>query len=186
MSPELNRSDDRGEELATAQQAAQSATGREPGQSPPADDTSRADDTAQPADGETQGIHESAHGIDETAAEAENTGLTAHHRSQVTEPPADQADGGLLADAARLHAGWQRIQAGFVDDPREAVADAADLVEHTAQAFVGALQQRQRRLRGMWNGDGRPDGTAEQITDTEQLRLMMQRYRSLFDQLCRP
>jgi hypothetical protein len=136
--------------------------------------------------GETRGIHESAHGIDETAAEAEDTGLTAQHRSQVTEPAADQTDGGLLADAARLHAGWQRIQAGFVDDPRAAVADAADLVEHTAQAFVGALQQRQRRLRGMWNGDGRPDGTAEQITDTEQLRLMMQRYRSLFGQLCRP
>src|SRR5215813_7286618 len=139
MSPELNRSEDRGVELATTEQAAQPAAVREPGHSPPADKTS------QPPD---------------------DTGLTAHHRSQVTEPAADQADGGLLADAARLHAGWQRIQAGFVDDPREAVADAADLVEHTAQAFVGALQQRQRQLRGMWNGDGRPAGTAEQITDT--------------------
>jgi hypothetical protein len=187
MSPEINRSDDRGEELVTTEQAAQSATGREPGQSPPADDTGQpANDAGQQADDETQGIPESAHGIDESAAEAEDTGRAAQHRSQLTEPAADQADGGLLADAARLHAGWQRIQAGFVDDPREAVADAADLVEHTAQAFVGALQQRQRRLRGMWNGDGRPDGTAEQITDTEQLRLMMQRYRSLFDQLCRP
>jgi hypothetical protein len=98
----------------------------------------------------------------------------------------DQADGALVADDARLRAGWQRVQAGFVDDPRQAVADAADLVEHTAQAFVGVLQQRQRRLRGIWDGDGRPDGAAEQITDTEQLRLVMQRYRSLFDQLCRP
>jgi len=182
MSPELNRSEDRGEELATTEQAAQPAAVRES-----ADKTGQpADDTGQPADDETQGIHESAHGIDETAAEAGDTGLTARHRGQVTEPAADQTDGGLLADAARLHAGWQRIQAGFVDDPREAVADAADLVEHTAQAFVGALQQRQRQLLGMWNGDGRPAGTAEQITDTEQLRLMMQRYRSLFDQLCRP
>ena len=68
----------------------------------------------------------------------------------------------------------------------EAVADAADLVEQTAQAFVGVLQQRQRRLRGIWDGDARSDGAAEQITDTEQLRLVMQRYRSLFDQLCRP
>ena len=187
MSPELNRSEDRGEELATTEQAAQPAAVREPGHSPPADKTSQPpNDTGEPADDETQGIYESAPGIDESAAEAEDTGLTAHHRSQVTEPAADQADGGLLADAARLHAGWQRIQAGFVDDPREAVADAADLVEHTAQAFVGALQQRQRQLRGMWNGDGRPAGTAEQITDTEQLRLVMQRYRSLFDQLCRP
>ena len=105
---------------------------------------------------------------------------------RASEPAADQADGALLADGARLRAGWQRVQAGFVDDPRQAVADAADLVEHTAQAFVGVLRQRQRRLRGSWDGDGRPDGAAEQITDTEQLRLVMQRYRSLFDQLCRP
>jgi hypothetical protein len=86
-------------------------------------------------------------------------------------------------DCARAGSGYR---SGSWNDPREAVADAADLVEHTAQAFVGALQQRQRRLRGIWNGDGRPDGDAEPITDTEQLRLVMQRYRSLFDQLCRP
>ena len=148
MSPELNRSDDRGEELATTEQSAEPAAGPEPGQ----------------------------------AADRERDAADA----QAIELAADQTDGALLADAARLHAGWQRVQAGFVDDPREAVADAADLVEHTAQAFVGVLQQRQRRLRGIWDGDGRPDGTAEQITDTEQLRLVMQRYRSLFDQLCRP
>src|SRR5215471_4179585 len=111
MSPELNRSDDRGEELATTEQAAQPAAVREPGHSRPADKTGEpANDTGQPADDETAGIHESAHGIDETAAEAEaeDTGLTSRHRNQVTEPAADQTDG-VLADAARLHAGWQRI-----------------------------------------------------------------------------
>jgi hypothetical protein len=147
MSPELIRSDDHGEELATTEQSAEPATGPEPGQ----------------------------------AADRERDAAA----TAAIEPAADQTDGALLADAG-LRAGWQRIQVGFVDDPREAVADAADLVEHAAQAFVGALQHRQRRLRGVWNGDGRPDGAAAPITDTEQLRLVMQRYRSLFDQLCRP
>ena len=148
MSPELSRPDDRSGELAITGQAAQPATGPEPGQA--------------------------------AARDRDGAG------GQAFEPAADQTDGALLADAARLHAGWQRVQAGFVDDPRAAVADAADLVEHTAQAFVGALQQRQRRLRGIWDGNRRSDGAAEQMTDTEQLRLVMQRYRSLFNQLCRP
>lgn len=104
-------------------------------------------------------------------------------------------DGPLLGDAAGLRASWHRIQAGFVDDPREAVADAANLVEHTAQALVGALRQRQRRLRGMWDDvswqqGGGSRGTAQPRTgdapDTEQLRLMLRRYRVLFDEICQP
>jgi hypothetical protein len=101
--------------------------------------------------------------------------------------PAASLDEPLLRDAAGLRARWQRAQAGFVDDPQEAVGDAADLIEQTAQALVGALRQRQRQLRVMWehgpeaaSGDGTPAGAA----DTEHLRLMMQRYRALFNQLC--
>jgi hypothetical protein len=95
----------------------------------------------------------------------------------------------LLGDADGFRARWQRAQAGFIDDPREAVGDAADLIEQTAQALVGALRQRQRELRVLWER-----GLAEETApadgtdgaDTEHLRLMMQRYRALFNQLCRP
>jgi hypothetical protein len=62
-------------------------------------------------------------------------------------------DAPLLADAAGLRANWRRVQGRFVDDPREAVADAASLVEHTAQALVGALRQRQQLLRATWDRD---------------------------------
>lgn len=117
--------------------------------------------------------------------------------------PADMNEP-LLGDAAALRVRWQRVQAGFVDDPREAVGDAADLIEQTAQALVGALRQRQRRLRVMWERGPADDGAAEgeaaadsgeaasggaataRGADTEHLRLMMQRYRALFNQLCRP
>jgi hypothetical protein len=104
--------------------------------------------------------------------------------------PAAAMDEALLADVAALRARWQRVQSSFVDGPQEAVGDAADLIEQTAQALVGALRQRQRQLRVMWesgaasaSADGEP---ASRGPDTEHLRLMMQRYRALFNQLCRP
>lgn len=129
-------------------------------------------------------------------------------------PPADprldessvDLDGPLLADAAGLHASWRRVQAGFVDDPRDAVADAASLVEHAAQALVGALRQRQQLLRATWDRDrstgglgapagGSPEGAGPadsgrpalgDVPDTEELRLLMHRYRDLFNHICQP
>jgi hypothetical protein len=98
----------------------------------------------------------------------------------------------LLAGADGFRARWQRAQAGFIDDPKEAVGDAADLIEQTAQALVGALRQRQRELRVLWErglaDDTAPADGADGASgaDTEHLRLMMQRYRALFNQLCRP
>jgi hypothetical protein len=95
----------------------------------------------------------------------------------------------LLVDGDGFRARWQRAQAGFIDDPREAVGDAADLIEQTAQALVGALRQRQRQLRVLWESgpaDGAPGADGQAGADTEHLRLMMQRYRALFNQLCRP
>ena len=96
----------------------------------------------------------------------------------------------LLGDAAEWRTRWQRVQGDFVDDPQAAVSNAADLVGQTAEALMGALRQRQRQLRAAWerdSADGRPaDGMTPGAPDTEQLRLMMQRYRALFNELCRP
>ena len=95
----------------------------------------------------------------------------------------------LLGDYTGLRASWQQAQAGFVDDPRAAVSDAAELVEHTAQTLIGSLQQRQRQLRTQWDNNGSAAGstaTAGELSDTEQLRHLMQDYRNLFNQLCQP
>jgi hypothetical protein len=101
-------------------------------------------------------------------------------------PAAAGPDVALLGDAAELRARWQHAQAGFIDDPQEAVGEAADLIEQTAQSLVIALRQRQRELRVEWERRGDP-GEPDAVTpDTEQLRLIMQRYRALFNQLCRP
>lgn len=115
-----------------------------------------------------------------------------------TVSPAPSLDEPLFSDATELRARWQQVQAEFVDDPREAVGDAADLIEQTTQALVDALEQRQRDLRAGWDHGG-TDGTSATTTngttvngtttngttDTERLRLMMQSYRALFNQLTR-
>lgn len=117
-------------------------------------------------------------------------------------PAAAGLDEPLLGDAEGLRARWQHVQASFVDDPHVAVGEAADLIEQTAQAMVGALRQRQRQLRVMWEGgpagdagptsdagsagDGPTSGGPEaRRQDTEHLRQMMRHYRALFNQLAR-
>jgi hypothetical protein len=92
-------------------------------------------------------------------------------------------DGPLLDDTVALRSNWERLQSGFVDDPQEAVADAAELVEQTVQVLMAALRQRQRALRELAKPGAKGAGSA---SDTEHLRRMMLRYRSLFNQLCRP
>ena len=126
-------------------------------------------------------------------------------RSAGIQPTAD-LDGPLLSDTHELRDSWQRIQVAFIDDPREAVADAAGLVDRMGQLLVGALRQRQEQLRAIWDRGGMPDGvdyadsgspagtvsadadrpTAGGGPDTEQLRLLIRRYRALFNELCRP
>jgi len=139
---------------------------------------------------------------DESVSRPVPAAAAARAGQPVTSLPADEAraavpaDEPLLANPAGIQASWQTVQAGFVDDPRAAVSDAADLIVQTAQSVIDAVQQRQRQLsvlsdRGAANGtaDG-ADPTAPgypasgNVPDTEQLRLMMQHYRSLFNQLC--
>jgi hypothetical protein len=129
-----------------------------------------------------------------TLSETDNVPVVPVSDTAVAEAPLSSAtdldpNAPLLGDPVGLRASWQQAQAGFVDDPRAAVAEAAELVEHTAQTLIGSLQQRQRALRTQWddNGSGAADtaGTSD-LSDTEQLRHLMQDYRNLFNQLCRP
>ena len=169
----------------------------EPESEPAADESA----AAEPVPADATAYHASAAPAwDPQAAD----GAAAGHKAGIE--PSAGLDGPLLSDADELRTSWPRIQAAFVDDPREAVADAAGLVEHAAQALTSALRQRQRQLRAVWDRDGMPDGVeyadsggtapraaapggdrqaADGGPDTEQLRRLIQRYRRLFDQLSR-
>jgi hypothetical protein len=129
-----------------------------------------------------------------TLSETDNVPVVPVSDPAVAEAPLSSAtdfdpNAPLLGDPVGLRASWQQAQAGFVDDPRAAVAEAAELVEHTAQTLIGSLQQRQRALRTQWddNGSGAAGAAStSELSDTEQLRHLMQDYRNLFNQLCRP
>ena len=86
--------------------------------------------------------------------------------------------GPLLAEAEELRSSWQRILAGFVDDPRGSVARAATMVEETTETLVATIQERERVLRGAWEGNGAAG-------DTEKLRIALGKYRAFFEKITR-
>ncbi|MEV6838699.1 hypothetical protein AB0N17_30010 [Streptomyces sp. NPDC051133] len=75
----------------------------------------------------------------------------------------------------------RQLVAGFVDEPREAVAEADHALEEIATRFTEAVDRRRRTLRRSWEGtEDRGPGSE---TDTEQLRLALRDYRELAGRL---
>jgi hypothetical protein len=74
-----------------------------------------------------------------------------------------------------LKAHWDKIQTGFVDEPRTAVEQADALVASTMQQLASAFAQERANLEQQWDrGDN---------VSTEDLRVAFQRYRSFFRRL---
>jgi hypothetical protein len=101
---------------------------------------------------------------------------------EATEPSRRTAGSGdarepLLSDdqSERFTTRWQEIQASFVDQPREAVANADALVADLMQRLAAGFSSERERLEGQWDrGDE---------VSTEELRVALTRYRSFFDRL---
>jgi len=78
-------------------------------------------------------------------------------------------------DAERFRSRWQKVQAGFVDEPQQAVKDADSLVAELMQRLAETFSQERTNLESQWgSGDD---------ASTEDLRVALQRYRSFFDRL---
>jgi hypothetical protein len=74
-----------------------------------------------------------------------------------------------------LKAHWDKIQTGFVDEPRSAVEEADALVASTMQQLASAFAKERANLEQQWDrGDH---------VSTEDLRVAFQRYRSFFRRL---
>jgi hypothetical protein len=75
----------------------------------------------------------------------------------------------------RFTSRWQEIQTSFVDQPRDAVAEADSLVADLMQRLAASFSQERERLEAQWDeGDD---------VSTEDLRVALTRYRSFFDRL---
>jgi hypothetical protein len=78
-------------------------------------------------------------------------------------------------EANNLRASWDHIQGAFVDEPRQAVEDANQLIAATMTRLEEIFADERRHLEQQWNQGAN--------TSTEDLRVALRRYRSFFSRL---
>ena len=78
-------------------------------------------------------------------------------------------------EAMNLRSRWDKIQVGFVDEPRKAVEEADELVSTVVQRLTEIFSTERSRMEHDWD-------KGETIS-TEDLRVALRRYRSFFDRL---
>ena len=78
-------------------------------------------------------------------------------------------------EAKQFRTQWLSIQSKFVDDPRESVKQADELVASVLKSVTMGFSDRRVALEKQWN-------SGENIS-TEELRVALKRYRSFFDRL---
>ncbi len=76
---------------------------------------------------------------------------------------------------AEFQGRWETIQTGFVDEPRQTVEQADELVAQVMQRLAEGFAAERERLEQQW-------GRGEDVS-TEDLRIALQRYRSFFQRL---
>jgi hypothetical protein len=83
----------------------------------------------------------------------------------------------LLAsdDNEQFRRRWETIQTGFVDEPRETVEQADELVAQVMKRVAEGFATERERLEQQW-------GRGEDVS-TEDLRVSLQRYRGFFERL---
>lgn len=74
-----------------------------------------------------------------------------------------------------FRARWEKIQTGFVDEPRLAVEQADKLVAATMSRLAEVFAAEREKLEQEW-------AKGEDVS-TEDLRVALRRYRSFFDRL---
>jgi hypothetical protein len=109
------------------------------------------------------------------AADGETDPTAAGDRNDPSSASADHEPLFPSDQSERFTSRWQEIQTSFVDQPRDAVAEADSLVADLMQRLAANFSQERERLEAQWDsGDD---------VSTEDLRVALTRYRSFFDRL---
>ena len=91
-------------------------------------------------------------------------------------PGVNEAHPLFLEDVANdFRAKWDRIQTGFVDEPRQAVQQADELVAQAIKRLAEIFATERASLEDQWARGG--------DASTEDLRVALRRYRAFFDRL---
>jgi hypothetical protein len=140
--------------------------------------------TASSPEGEAEAMEredmrraEMEHAEIERADAAEAQGAEALGTQAV--PPSGQREplAALFApDAAQdFRSRWDAVQIGFVDDPKQAVRQADELVAQVMKSLSDTFSAERAKLEGQLNETG--------SASTENLRMALHRYRSFFQRL---
>src|SRR5579863_1319996 len=78
-------------------------------------------------------------------------------------------------DTQDFRSRWEKIQIGFVDEPRKAVEQADELVASTIKRLAEVFASERQKLEAEWDKNDN--------VSTEELRVALRRYRSFFDRL---
>ena len=78
-------------------------------------------------------------------------------------------------EAGGFRTQWLNIQSKFVDNPRESVREADELVANVLKSVTMSFHERRTSLEKQWNSGGN--------ASTEDLRLALKSYRSFFERL---
>lgn len=120
--------------------------------------------------------------------------MTTHDERATTAPPPERAQVPETRDADRaeamnddntllfadehrsgLHARWNDVQAAFVDDPKESVQKADNLVAEVVDELTASFADTRSRLEAQWSRG--------EEASTEDLRVALTRYRGFFNRL---
>jgi hypothetical protein len=157
---------------------AESADFREPAAGESYDDESRADESRADGGDHTLSTADLAsasaqpagsHADTDTDTDSDRDTRSADSGGDIEAPP--------LIDEEKITGfrdRWQNVQTGFVDDPKQAVHQADELVAAVISALATTFAEHKSELEGQWR-QGEPA--------TEELRIALRRYRSFFDQL---
>jgi hypothetical protein len=78
-------------------------------------------------------------------------------------------------DAGGYRERWTSVQTRFIDEPRETVSDADELVADVIQSLARRFAEERQSLEQQWQSGSE--------VSTEDLRQAMQHYRSFFERL---
>jgi len=133
----------------------------------------------QPLSERSERLVSDAH-FDQSPAVADS--MTSRNAAAADTAGATEVDGqstgtALFADdeLAGLRARWDRVQAGFVDDPRDCVHKADGLVSDVVEQLTAGFTEARSRLEDRW--------TRGEEASTEDLRVALKQYREFFERL---
>jgi hypothetical protein len=92
--------------------------------------------------------------------------------------PTREANSGPLLPSEfviELRSRWDRIQAGFVDEPKTAVQQADELVAQAIKRLAESFADARNGLERQWDSG--------EDASTEDLRQALRKYRSFFERL---